>query len=152
MIDIVKKYFGKKPRDIKDKNSGDTQHNIQVASCALLLEMSHIDGEFDSSEQGRILSIIEKNFHLTDEDAEALLKAAKEELDGSVDLWRFTKLINENYSAEEKLGVIETVWKIAYADGKLDKHEDYLAHKLAQLLHVDHNRLMVAKAKAKGKL
>ena len=150
MIDIVKRYFGKGTDITKDRNSQDRQHNIQVASCALLLEMSHIDGEFDAVEQGRILSIVKRDFHLTDEDAEALLKTAQEELDESIDLWRFTKLINENYSAEEKLGIIETVWKIAYADGKLDKHEDYLVHKLAQLLHVDHNRLMAAKAKAQG--
>ena len=150
MIDIVKRYFGKGANITKDSNSQDRQHNIQVASCALLLEMSHIDGEFDTVEQGRILSIVKRDFHLTDEDAEALLKTAQEELDESIDLWRFTKLINENYSAEEKLGIIETVWKIAYADGKLDKHEDYLVHKLAQLLHVDHNRLMAAKAKAQG--
>ena len=150
MIDIVKRYFGKGTDITKDRNSQDRQHNIQVASCALLLEMSHIDGEFDAVEQGRILSIVKRDFHLTDEDAEALLKTAQEELDESIDLWRFTKLINENYSAEEKQGIIETVWKIAYADGKLDKHEDYLVHKLAQLLHVDHNRLMAAKAKAQG--
>ena len=150
MIDIVKKYFGKRTNVTKDSNNQDTQHNIQVASCALLLEMSHIDGEFDTAEQGRILSIVKRDFHLTNEDAEALLRTAQEELEKSIDLWRFTKLINENYSAEEKLGIIETVWKIAYADGKLDKHEDYLVHKLAQLLYIDHNRLIEAKLKAKG--
>ncbi|MFC1885070.1 TerB family tellurite resistance protein [Thermodesulfobacteriota bacterium] len=150
MIDIVKKYFGKSPKTAENKNNKDVKHNIKIASCALLLEMSCIDGEFDPSEQERIISIIKRDFQLSDEEADAILKASKEELDGSIDLWRFTKLINENYSAEEKLGIIETVWKVAYADGKLDKHEDYLVHKLAQLLHVDHNRLMAAKSKVKG--
>ena len=72
MIDIVKKYFGKGTNITKDRNSQDTWHNIQVASCALLLEMSHIDGAFDTAEQGRILSVVKRDFHLTDEDAEAL--------------------------------------------------------------------------------
>jgi uncharacterized tellurite resistance protein B-like protein len=150
MIDIVKKYFGKGLKGGEDKGSEDKQYNTRIASCALFLEMSRIDGEFDPSEQERIMSIIKRDFQLSEDDADALLKTSKEELDGSIDLWRFTKLINENYSAEEKLGIIETAWKIAYADGKLDKHEDYLVHKLAQLLHVDHNRLMAAKTKARG--
>jgi uncharacterized tellurite resistance protein B-like protein len=150
MIDIVKKYFGKGVKAGENKKGDVIQHEIQIASCALLLEMSHIDGEFDHSERERIISILKRDFELSDADADALMDASQKQLDGSIDLWRFTKLINENYSAEEKLGIIETVWKVAYADGKLDKHEDYLVHKLAQLLHVDHNRLMAAKARVKG--
>ena len=50
---------------------------------------------------------------------------------------------------EEKLRLIETIWKIAYTDGKLDKHEDYLVHKLAKLLRLTHKQLIEAKIKAK---
>ena len=51
---------------------------------------------------------------------------------------------------EEKLQVIELVWEIAYADGLLDKHEDYLVHKLADLLRLTHQQLIEAKLKAKS--
>jgi uncharacterized tellurite resistance protein B-like protein len=50
---------------------------------------------------------------------------------------------------EEKLQIIENVWRIAYADGRLDKHEDYLVHKLATLLRLSHKQLIEAKLKAK---
>ncbi len=149
MMDILKKVFGKTSEEGKQGGGRDVSHDIRIASCALLLEMSQIDDEFSDSERDRIMSILKKNFQISDEHAEALLKASKEGLDGSIDLWRFTNLINKNYSPEEKFGLIEIIWKVAYADGKLDKHEDYLVHKLAQLLRLDHTRLIEAKLKVK---
>ena len=76
------------------------------------------------------------------------MEAAKEELEGSIDLWRFTSLINENYTMAEKIEVIEEIWRIAYADGHLDKHEDYLVHKMADLLRLTHKQLIDAKLRA----
>ena len=73
------------------------------------------------------------------------MKSSKKELDGSIDLWQFTNLINENYSLEEKLDVLKMVWEIAYADGKLDCHEDYLVHKFANLLRLNHKQLINVK-------
>jgi uncharacterized tellurite resistance protein B-like protein len=75
------------------------------------------------------------------------MKAADDELERSIDLWQFAKLINENYSTDEKIKVIETVWQVIYTDGVLDKHEDYLVHKLAKLLRLSHKQLIDAKLK-----
>ena len=145
MIDLVKKFFGEtKKATNADKH---TSHDIRVATCALLLEMAHIDGEFSDSERNRISSILERDYQLSDEHALELTKVANKELDGSVDLWQFTNLINRNYPLEEKIRIIEMVWEIAYTDGKLDKHEDYLVHKLAKLLHLTHKQLIEAKLK-----
>ena len=77
--------------------------------------------------------------------AKALMEAAKDELKESIDLWRFTKLINDNYSEEEKKRVVEMLWRIVYTDGTLDMHEDYLVHKLSHLLHLSHQELIDAK-------
>ena len=79
--------------------------------------------------------------------ATELIQATEEELKGSIDLWKFTNLINQNYSIEEKKQIIEMVWRVAYADGRLDKHEDYLVHKLAKLLRLTHKQLIDAKLK-----
>jgi len=70
-------------------------------------------------------------------------------LERSIDLWKFTNRINQKYSMEEKIRVVETVWDVVYADGKLDKHENYLVHKLANLLHLSHKQLIDAKLKVK---
>ena len=149
MIDLVKKFFGKSSQDDSSNQRRQTTHDIRIATCALLLEMSNIDGEFSELERENIISILKRDFDLSDEYAAALLEASKEELKGSIDLWQFTNLINQNYSLEEKIWLIETVWDIVYTDGKLDKHEDYLVHKLAELLHLTHKQLIEAKLKVK---
>ena len=71
----------------------------------------------------------------------------EEELEKSIDLWRFTSQINKNCSLEEKLCIIETVWQVAYSDGRLDSHEDYLIHKLSELFNISHKDLIEAKLK-----
>jgi uncharacterized tellurite resistance protein B-like protein len=147
MIDLVKKFFDRRSEDLPAKHKRERPHDIRVATCALLLEMAHIDDEFTDSEREDIILILKKNYSLPDEDITALIKATEEEMRESIDLWRFTTLINKNYSVEEKIQVIEMVWQIAYADGRLGKHEDYLVHKLANLLRLDHKQLIEAKLK-----
>ncbi|MBW2648326.1 MAG: TerB family tellurite resistance protein [Deltaproteobacteria bacterium] len=146
MIDLVKKFFGKMT---KNDSTGreESFHDIRIATCALLLEMSQIDGDFSESERESILSAIREDYHVDDEHATAILEAADEELKGNLDLWQFTNLINHNYTPEEKIKIIEMVWRIAYTDGRLEKHEDFLAHKLANLLHLSHRQLIDAKIK-----
>jgi uncharacterized tellurite resistance protein B-like protein len=150
MIDLVRRFIHKATRDDPVDKDKERAHDIRIATCALLLEMANIDGEFSESEKENIISILKRDYHLSDPETEALIEAANEELNGSIDLWQFTHLINENYSTDEKIRIIETVWQIAYTDGKLDKYEDYLVHKLAQLLHLTHNQLIEAKLKAKS--
>ncbi|MBW2109303.1 MAG: TerB family tellurite resistance protein [Deltaproteobacteria bacterium] len=146
MIDLLKKIFGKKAEDGKNHTRA-SEHDIQVATGALLLEMAHMDGEFSDAEQESILSILRRDHGLDAQTAAALLEASREARKNNVDLWPLTNLINQNYSREEKRRVIETVWKVAYADGKLDMHEDYLMHKLANLLRLTHKELIDAKLK-----
>lgn len=147
MIELVRKFFGKESISPASGSSKGTAHDVRVAACALFLEMAHIDGEFSDSEKDHIIQTLKKDYDLSEEAVVGLLKTADEELKGSVDLWQFTNLINQNYSLEEKLGVIEMVWRLAYVDGTLDKHEDYLLHKMANLLHLTHKQLIDAKLK-----
>ena len=147
MIDLVKRFFGSPgAADASDPKAG-TGHDVRIAACALFLEMANIDGEFSADERRNILAILGKDYQLPAEYATELAEAARQELEGSIDLWRFTNLINRNYSLAEKIQIIELMWEIAYADGKLDKHEDYLVHKLAKLLHLTHPQLIEAKLK-----
>lgn len=147
MIDLVKKFFSKNEDRGSNANEEVPSHDIHIATCALLIEMSNIDGEFTESEKENIISIFKNDYGLSNENAVALLESSNEERENSTDLWRFASLINQNYSREEKERVIETIWGVAYADGHLDKHEDYLVHKLAKLLRLSHSQLIEAKLK-----
>ncbi len=148
MIDLVKKFFSKNEKRGSKTREEVPSHDINIATCALLIEMSNIDGEFAESERENIISILKKDYGLSNENAVALLEASNEKLENSTDLWRFASLINQNYSREEKERIIETIWGVAYADGHLDKHEDYLVHKLGKLLRLSHSQLIEAKLKA----
>jgi len=145
MIDLVRNFFRKSVGNGVVEHLENRCQNTQVATCAVLLEMARIDNEFSEEEQESLISILKERYGLSNEDAEKLILASNEELEGSIDLWRFTNLINRHYAIEEKLEIIRTVWEIAYADGKLDKHEDYLLHKLAELLNLTHKQLIDAK-------
>ena len=147
MIDLLKKVFTKTTNGASTGKSVRTSPDVRLATCALLLEMAHIDGKFSDLEKESIVELLRNNYQLSAEHAAALMQAAKDELEKSIDLWQFAKLINENYSTEEKIKVIETVWQVVYTDGILDKHEDYLVHKLANLLRLSHKQLIDAKLK-----
>jgi len=146
MIDLVKKFFGKTTENGPDGKS-EPAHDIRIATCALLLEMCKIDGEFSESERECVVSVIKKKYALDDEYIDGIIETADKELRGSLDLWQFTSRINNNYTQEEKIAIIEMVWRIAYTDGSLDKHEDFLVHKLANLLRLTHRQLIDAKVR-----
>ena len=148
MLDLLKKFFGKSTETGPDSISEES-HDIRIATCALLLEMSYIDGKFSEAERESIISFLKKEYDLSDVHAASLIEASSQELKGSVDLWQFSSLMNQNYTMEEKTKIIETIWHVAYSDGKLDKHEDYLVHKLAGLLRLTHKQLIDAKLNVK---
>jgi len=150
MIDLIKRFFGKTSEEGGGQDTSG--HDIRIATCALFLEISRIDGEFSDAERDQIIETLKRDNGLSDDHALSLFEVANEELKNSVDLWRFTNLINKNYTLEEKIQIIEVIWRIAYTDGLLDKHEEYLARKLANLLRLTHKQLIDAKLKVKEEL
>ena len=147
MHDIMRRFFGKvagvNSKTIKQK----TQPDILVAVCALLVEMARIDNTFTATEMETILSILSEKYGLSQEQADAIVAEAEKELKESVDLWQFAKIINENYSIDNKIELIEILWRIVYVDGKMDKYEHYLMDKLGKILRLNHNQLIDAKLK-----
>jgi uncharacterized tellurite resistance protein B-like protein len=150
MLDLVKRYFTKNIENRPASTSHEDPQRITVATCALLLEIAAIDNEFSADEQEVILSILKNDYKMSENEATSLIHTAQDEREHSIDLWRFTNLINQNYSEEEKIRVIELVWKVIYADGRLDGHEDHLVHGIANLIRLSHSQLIEAKLRAKG--
>ena len=147
MLDIVKRFFSKGTEDITRTTEQKTDHDIRVATCALFVEIARIDEKFTQEELETIISILKEKYSLSKEHVDALIAEAEKELEESVDLWQFARLINENYSNKEKVEIIETLWRIVYVDGKMDGYEHYLMNKLKNLLRVSHGQLIDAKLK-----
>ena len=147
MIDKLKRFFSQsEPSDSQDANPV-SEHDVRVAVCALFVEMARIDQTFTQTEMETILSILKEKYGLSEEHADALVAEADRELEQSVDLWQFARLINENYSTQEKIEVIEILWQMVFVDGKMDEYEHYLMNKLKNLLRLSHDQLMAAKLK-----
>mgnify|MGYP002619808620 CR=1 FL=1 len=121
-----------------------------LAACALLIEMARIDNEFDDDERAHILDTLRRHFSLSTTDARELMEMAEEARDESSDIWKFTNLLNEQCSHEEKLAFIEDVWRVVYADGEMHHHEDFLAHQMGRLLNLPHHEIIDAKLRARG--
>ncbi|MDJ0887045.1 MAG: TerB family tellurite resistance protein [Desulfobacterales bacterium] len=147
MLDVVKRFFSPVDTKTDPGRSGDNAHDLKMAVCALFVEMARIDESFSADEMAAVIAILQDKYGLSPENAAAMIAAAETELEQSVDYWQFARLINANYSMDEKVAIIEMLWRIVYIDGHLDKHEDYLMHKLARLLRLHHQQLIDAKKK-----
>jgi len=104
-----------------------------------------MDDKIKPEEQDVILSLIHQNFSLTDDQTTSLIELAEQKRKQAIDYFQFTSLINKEYSLEQKVRLIESLWKIAFIDGVLDMNEEYLVRKIADLLHVPHTPFIMAK-------
>lgn len=149
MFGVIKNIIeGNKSKKIQE----DQNQKKHVAASVLLLEAAHIDNECSKEEMEYIIETLKDKFALTDRCVKDLLNLAQADREKSVDLWEFTRYINTNFSPEEKREVMEDVWHIILLDGKLDKHEDYFAHRLSTLLHLRPDQMIAAKLKARDQL
>jgi predicted DCC family thiol-disulfide oxidoreductase YuxK len=122
------------------------------ATAALLLELAGIDSEFSEREKNAIYDLLKTRFHLSDHDVSQILAASRQQLDQKIDLYYFTSLINDNFDISQKIAVMEMMWQVIYADGQLDGYEDFLVHRYAKLLRLDHRQMIAAKLKIKSEM
>ncbi len=147
MLSRVRQFF----EEYLAANSEGAQDPAAAARCAaaaLLLEMGHMDDTMTPVEQAAIANAVRTGFGLKPEQAEELLACAQEERQQATDYHQFTSLINAHFDAEQRAGLIERLWQVAYADQTLCKHEEYLVRKVASLLHVPHSAFIAAKHRA----
>ncbi len=152
MFDLVKNILTKKNDSNAQANVKSDQDRTRIAAAVLLLEAAHIDDECTEDELNHVLHTLQTNFKLSEAITKELVDIAHAEKSEAVDLWEFTNHINETHSIEEKIILLEAVWRIIYMDGRLDKHEDHFAHRLAKLLRLSHREMIGAKLAAKEKM
>lgn len=127
----------------QDKRRDDER--IKLAVAALLLEIADSDFAQAPEERREIKYVIEQHFELTGGQTDALISLAEAEHAASTDYFQFTRLINQHYTPEEKVRLIEVLWRVAFADGKLHRYEEHVIRRLSDLLHVSHTSFIAAK-------
>ena len=95
---------------------------------------------------------LQKDFLIDEDEIDELINLAKENVQDSTSLYEFTRDINDNFDATERVKLIESMWKIAYADGNIDKYEEHIIRKVSNLIYVAHSDFINAKLSAKEKI
>lgn len=128
-----------------DMQVGPDQHGLQLATAALMFEMLRADDDEHPDERHALERALQKCFALSESETRQLAQLAEREADDSVSLHQFTGLINRHFTPGEKIRVVEMLWQVAYADGSLDRYEEALVRKIAELIYVPHREFMQAK-------
>ena len=122
------------------------------ACVALLLETSMADEILDESELMALKNTLQKDFQINEDEIDELIDLAKENVEDSTSLYEFTRDINDNFDSADRIKLIESMWKIAYADGNIDKYEEHIIRKVSNLLYVAHSDFIKAKLSAKEQI
>lgn len=149
MFDALKALLtgGEKPEEAAPAEGPE---RLQVAACALLLELAHADQEFSPEERRHIEQAVTHYFDLGEENARKLMAVADEARREAIDLHQFTSLITRHYDEGQRMVLAEIMWRVVLADGKLSDHEAMLARQLANLLELRPGYLSEARRRAQG--
>lgn len=150
MIASVKAFFAQFVEPATRDAGATEAHALQIATAALLLEMMRMDDHIAPAEQRAIADALRRQFGLNDEEFQAVLEVAEATARSANDYYQFTSLINRECTLDQKVRIVENLWRVAMADGRLDAHELHLMRKLADLLYVGHADYIAAKERARA--
>ena len=149
MFDFVKKIIDSSK---KENDCNSPRFDGHIALCVLLLEAAFVDGECSAEELSHLKDTLTSKYSIKAQDIDELLASSGEKRTEAIDIFRFTRYMNNNFSKQEKIEVMESVWSILLIDNHLETHEDHFAHKLANLLRLTHKELIDAKITVRKKM
>ena len=132
--DLITK-FGKE-EEIQEESNLTLLNN----SCAaLLVEIAFADKDFDETEKASLKQSLIETYAIDESDIEEIIRDAEDTVSESTSLYGYTSIVNSEFQYEDKLKLLRNLWKIAYADGYLDKYEEHLLRKVSDLIHISHS-------------
>lgn len=150
MFELIKKMLGQ-----DGGNAPTTEEDVLTAHLALsvlLMEAAYADGECSKKEKELLAETLVKNFGVDKKEIDDLLERSDKAHHEYVDLFLYTRFINDNFDRSQKMHILESVWCIILLDDHLEAHEDHFVHKLANLLGFGHKDLIDAKLRARKQL
>lgn len=144
MIGPLKKIFGATPLP---QGVLEQREPLELATAALLVELARSDFAESAVELAAIRHLLERRFGVSAAAMDQLLADAARRADRAVSLHEFTHRLNSELPAAEKLAIVEMLWRVSYADQRVDKHEEHLITRVAGLLHVSDRDRVRAKLK-----
>lgn len=132
-----------------ERPEAEQSHFLQLATAVLLVEVMRAEPALGVAERRAVVAALRQKFALSEEEIGDLVALAEETARSANDFHQFTSALNEGFSQEQKIRIVENMWGVAFADGHLDAHENHLISKVAGLLHVTHGEYIAAKMRAR---
>ena len=148
MLDALRKFFDER-LGAEPGEGTPAADAVELATAALLVEMQRADLVIDEADDAAIRALLARHFALDDDAVARLVALANDRADESVSLHEFTRLIHAHFDVAQKTTVVEMLWRVAYADGRVDEHEEHLVRKVADLLYLPQVAYIKAKERAK---
>lgn len=146
MFESFKQFFDElAPQAHEDPQAGEQR--LRLAVAVLLAEVMRDDDGITPEEREAVLAALRRQFALDGPQLEQLLALAQQTLRGASDFYQFTSVLNERFSRDQRIQVIEAMWRVAYADGHLSALENSVISRVADLLHVTHGEYIAAKVR-----
>lgn len=153
MFKTIQQFFDQRIQgELAKGGSQDVQHALQLATAALLIEMSRADYHVSEEEEETLTSLLEAQFGLAATESRELIELATLEVRQAASLYQFTDLIDRHFTLEQKRSVLEMLWRLAYADRHKDKYEEYLVRKVADLIHLSHRDFIQTRLKVEAEI
>lgn len=149
MFDFFKELFESSGEANAEVNADD---NLHLAAAALLIEIAVSDEHFCEDELSALEKILNGKMGISQPKLDSIIEQAKADQGDATSIHQFTSLLNQNYNPIQKRDLVQYMWQIAYADGNLDKYEEYMIRKIADLVHLSHSDFILAKTRAKQEL
>ena len=130
---------------LPEEESESIEHRLNLAAAALLIEMSFQDDEVSLLEVDAVKKTLSRQLGLSDAEINELYVLAEEEKHQATDYHQFTSLIAQHYTQPQKINLIESLWRVAFADEVLNKHEEHMVRRISDLIHVSHKDFLQAK-------
>lgn len=145
MLKSIREFFERGIQNDVDFDRAGSDDRVELAAAVLMVEISLADSAVDDEELVVIKTALVNHFNIAAAQADELIDLAQREVDLAVSLHEFTRMLNDNLDASEKIRIIESLWKVAFADAVLDKYEEYYIRKIADLLYISHKDYIITK-------
>ncbi|MDY6828228.1 MAG: TerB family tellurite resistance protein [Pseudomonadota bacterium] len=149
MLSAIRTYFDRL-RPGTNENTATVENRLRLASAALLIEVTRADHSIDEREHQTLRALLQRCFELDGAELDELFELAEAEQADSTSLYQFTSLIHEHYSYLQKVELLTSMWRVAFADGTIDRYEEHLIRKVADLLYISHSDFIRAKLNAEA--
>lgn len=150
MLEAIETFFQTHLKSLAESSTpAVSDRRLQLASAVLLIEMTRADHEIKDEEQRAVTKAVERAIGLSAEETAQIVNLAERQIERSVPIYLFTRLIDKEFSLEQKKLLLEQMWRVAYSDAQLLAHEEYLVRKVSELLHVPLADFLDAKIRAR---